>query len=196
MSEIIVRALTPELLPDYLEFFDRDAFVDNADWAGCYCYFHQAPHQEKPWQDRMPPENRAGASDLIGRGLLRGYMAYKQDKVVGWCNANTRMVYTTIGQEAIPMQADAAGIVCFIVAKPYRGMGIATRLLDAAVEGLTQQGMRSVYAFSRTDAKTAAENCVGPLAMYLKAGFEKLGERDGLALVRKNLKPEPESLRQ
>lgn len=35
--ELLIRKLTPELLEDWLSFFDKDAFSDNEDWCGCYC---------------------------------------------------------------------------------------------------------------------------------------------------------------
>ena len=187
MSEITVRPLSPELLPDYLYFFDNDAFADNSHWASCYCYFHQAPHHEKKWEDRGAAENRAGSSDLIRRSEIRGYLAYSGESVVGWCNTNKRTRYTTIGEEGMPMQEDIAAIVCFLVAKPFRGRGVARRLLAAALEGLERDGLKSVYTFTRTDTDDPAENCQGPLALYLDAGFEKIGERPGMALVRKNL---------
>ena len=36
-----IRALTYDLLDDYLDFFDNIAFSDNKEWSGCYCvHFH------------------------------------------------------------------------------------------------------------------------------------------------------------
>ena len=40
-----------------------------------------------------------------------GYLAYVNDAVVGWCNANRRVRYTTIGEEAMPMQENIGAIV-------------------------------------------------------------------------------------
>jgi ribosomal protein S18 acetylase RimI-like enzyme len=191
-TEIVVRALSPELLGDYLAYFDYDAFPDNPRWAACYCHFHQARHEEKKWRERGAEENRAAVSELILRGELRGYLAYVNDYVVGWCNANGRMRYTTFDPGAPPEQENIAMIVCFNVAAPYRNRGVARSLMQAALEGLRREGYGTVYAFTRTDTTDPAANHHGPLKMYLDAGFEKVDEREGSALVRKSLASEAE----
>lgn len=184
-TEISVRALTPALLQDYLQFFDYDAFTDNPRWASCYCHFNHAPHDLKAWRERGLEENRAAAIRLIERNELHGYLAYINDYVVGWCNANVRTRYTTFPPDAVPMEENIAAVVCFVVAQSYRGMGVARKLLDAALEGFQRAGIESVYAFARTDTNDQAANHHGPLALYLEAGFEKIEERPGVALLRK-----------
>jgi hypothetical protein len=34
---LVCFELTPERLPDHLDFFDRRAFTDNLRWARCHC---------------------------------------------------------------------------------------------------------------------------------------------------------------
>ena len=53
--QIEVRELKPELLQDYLRFFDQ-AFSDFPHWAGCYCGFYDTPGQD--WD----PTAKAGPS--------------------------------------------------------------------------------------------------------------------------------------
>ena len=59
MVEPVIRALAPDLVEDYLGFFDRDAFTDNPRWASCSCRFYLASWTEKPWEARSGEENRA-----------------------------------------------------------------------------------------------------------------------------------------
>jgi GNAT superfamily N-acetyltransferase len=186
-NEITIQKLSPQYLNDYLAYFDHEAFTDNPRWASCYCFFHQAPHHEKAWQERDAAENRAGATDLIQRGELRGYLAYLDGKAVGWVNANARGKFTTFDPPEIPEGETLAMIVCFNVAPPYRGMGIARKLLDAALDGLKRDGMEKVLVFTRTDESDAAANHHGPMKMYLDAGFVKIQEREPLALLQKEL---------
>lgn len=64
----------------------------------------------------------------------------------------------------------------------------ARTLLDAACEGLRQQGMTIAEANPRRHAKTAAENHFGPLALYLSSGFNVHREdADGNVFVRRSL---------
>jgi len=118
---------------------------------------------------------------------MHGYLAYRDGRPVGWCNAAPRVLMTTLREEA-ELQVDTIGsIVCFVVAKPYRGEGIARRLLEAACDGFHRQGLKIAEAYPRKDAQDEAANYHGPLAMYLATGCEPVREADGIVLVRKTL---------
>jgi hypothetical protein len=62
MAEIVVRELTPDLVDEWLAFFDRDAFADNPDWCGCYCHYFHADHSERDWDSRTPAYRRRGVA--------------------------------------------------------------------------------------------------------------------------------------
>ena len=65
---------------------------------------------------------------------------------------------------------------------------LADFLLEAACEGLRRQGLRIAEANPRTAAASAAENHLGPLALYLSAGFTVHREDDdGSVYVRRAL---------
>ena len=97
--EVLIRELSPQLLPDYLDYFDHEAFVDHPEWAKCYCYFYFAPHHLKEWSERTAEENRLAVSQLIQNREMRGYLAYKDGRIVGWCNANPRNSYQSFNDE-------------------------------------------------------------------------------------------------
>lgn len=181
----VIRALSPELLDDYLRFFDTDAFADNPKWASCYCYFPQAPHETENWHDRTGVENRAAVSRLIESGEMHGYLAFQDGKAIAWCNAAPRVRMTILDEEADA--ARVGSIVCFVVAKAHRGQGVATRLLEAACAGFKQQGFEFAEAYPRKDALDDASSHFGPLQMFLAAGFETFRETDGNLVLRKNL---------
>src|SRR6185369_1658781 len=127
-----ITPLTRAARDEYLAFFDRDAFADNPRWASCYCMFNQAPHHLQSWDTRTGSQNRASAAEFIDRGQLRGYLAYQDGKVVGWCNANRYDRYTTLDDRSKAVAGAIGVLACFIVAPAYRGQGIAARLLQAA----------------------------------------------------------------
>jgi GNAT superfamily N-acetyltransferase len=181
---IEVRELTPALLEDYLAFFDGDAFVDNPRWASCYCYFNHAPHATEEWSSRSGEANRAAVTDMIARSAMHGWLAYLDGRVVGWCNASLRSHYTTLGDVG---GSPVGAIVCFIVARPFRGRGVARALLAAACSGFERMGVEWVEAYPRKEVEGDAGNYHGPLRMYLSAGFEIAGEKDGVVTVRKRL---------
>jgi len=190
MDKLVIRALSPDLIEDYLGFFDRDAFADNPEWASCYCYFYHAPHKLKAWEARTREENRAAMSELISSGRMHGYLAYIEGKPVAWCHAAPRIQIPNL-QEKDELRVDdverVGAIVCFIVAKPYRRQGIARRLLDAACEGFHELGLVYAEAYPRINVSDDAANYHGPLKMYLKAGFKPFREFRDFMMVRKSL---------
>ena len=186
-KDYVIRELSPSLLEDYLSFFDHDAFADNPRWASCYCYFHHAPHDLKDWKERTADENRAAVSQLIRDQQMHGYLAYLDGRPVAWCNAGPRAQMTTL-QDMEDAQADRIGsIICFVVAQPQRGRGVARRLLEAACEGFQRRGFKIAEAYPRKDAQDEAGNHYGSLSMYLAAGFEPFGETGDNMIVRKSL---------
>lgn len=78
-------------------------------------------------------------------------------------------------------------IACFVIAAPYRGHGLARRLLDAACERLAARGLEWVEAYPSKAGKSPQGNYRGPLQMYLDAGFEPWRESERYTTVRKRL---------
>lgn len=184
-----IRALAPELSGDFLRFFDRDAFMDNPSWSGCYCLFYQFTGDD--WPAATPEQNRAAKEALIQRGEAHGYLAYLDGAPVAWCHAAPRA--TLPGLDRIPeFRCDddpsrVGAIVCFNVAAPYRGRGLARRLLDTACEGLRAEGFAVVEAYPAKRALSDARDYHGRLEMYLNAGFTVHREVEHFAIVRRTL---------
>lgn len=189
-THLTIRELTPDLLDDYLHYFDHDAFTDNPRWASCYCFFYLHLHSTQDWESRSAANNRQAVSQRIAQGEMRGFLAYVDDLPVAWCHAAPRTFLSGL-QESDDLAVDdiehTGAIVCFNVAPAYRGQGIATHLLDAACAGLRRQGMTVVEAYPRRHAGTAASNYHGPLDMYLNAGFSLYREFDDWLVVRRSL---------
>jgi hypothetical protein len=90
--DIEIKRLTPNLLDDYLRFFDTDAHADNPDpnEHGCYCVcWCRADHRQAE-DFSLPEKRRALAAQSINDGSIQGYLAYADGHAVGWCNANTK----------------------------------------------------------------------------------------------------------
>ncbi len=188
MDQLDCVPLSPDRLADYLAFFETRAFTDNPRWSGCYCFFPIHDPQTIEWHTRTGAENRASITECIAGGRTAGFLAYRGGEVVGWCNAGPWSMYPMLRDLPQP-ETDRLGVVfCFVVAPQARGQGVARSLLAAACDGLRAQGMTAVQAKPMKTAKSAAENHLGPLSMYLDAGFEVVREtEDGDVFVRKSL---------
>lgn len=201
-SEVTVRPLSPALLDDYLAFFDRDAFAEFPWWSSCFCVFYRDPSHTGDSSPEKIDVHRPKAIELVRSGEQQGSLAYADGKVVGWCNAGPREGYRALRRYAAAVDGtpDVGAIMCFVVAAPYRGKGVATALLNAACDGLREQGMRIVEAYpTMTEPPTqphevpwSAHNYHGPLRMYLSNGFFLHKQMDGWAIVRKRVAQDDE----
>lgn len=189
--ELDIRALTPELLPDYLRFFDEVAFTDNPDWASCYCAFYHHDPGQKPWEKRSGAENRECARELILSGRLHGFLAYAGDGPVGWCNVNDKKAYTLLATDSTlweDPEPALCSVVCFVVAPEHRGHGIASALLGAACSAHAKGAFDFMEAYPRRNASGNAANYHGTLSMFRKQGFVVHRELERLWIVRKPLR--------
>ena len=183
-----IEAISTDNLEDFLRFFDGQAFSDNPDWSSCYCQCYYENHREIVWQEQTAGRNRFMACQRIGNGTMRGFLAFAGNEAVGWCNAAPRHLLHALDDVPTPDADKLGAIVCFIVAPDHRGKGVARRLLEAACEGLAKEGLEVVEAMPRREARSEAENYVGPLGMYLSAGFTIHREdEDGTIYVRRVL---------
>jgi GNAT superfamily N-acetyltransferase len=183
---IEIHPLSPGRRADYLEFFDHVAFAGNPKWANCFCYFPHADHAGKRWNVDDGATNRPAAAAMIDGGSMRGFLAYIDGQAVAWCNANILSNYTMFDEDE--RDPDTVGMIaCFVVAESQRRKGIASALLEAACQGFKEAGITVVEAYPRPKADSAAENHLGPLSMYLAAGFEVVGEDGSILRVQKRL---------
>ncbi len=191
---IEVHPLERERLADYLQFFDRAAFTDNPEWAGCYCLFYHVPEHE--WEKRSGAQNREGAASLVRDGGLAGFLAYEGGNPVGWCNANRKDRYALLGGSPELWEPGEDGsrtlsVVCFVIAPGHRRRGIARMLLSAACSAACSvaqaRGLERVEAYPRKKARTAAEHYHGPLELYLSQGFVVHRELPDSWIVRRPL---------
>ena len=177
-------------LRDYLHFFDRVAFSDNPEWAGCYCLFYHVP--PGAWEKRTGAQNREGAAALVRDGGLSGFLAYEGGKPVGWCNANRKGNYALLAgsRELWDPQEDGSrtlAVVCFVIAPELRRRGIARSLLEAACASARAQGLDRLEAYPRKQARTAAQHYHGPLELFRGQGFEVHRELADFWIVRRSL---------
>ena len=180
--DLDVRPVSSDQHDAVLRYFDLVAYADNPAWSSCYCMERLAPD----FQERTKDQNRASRSELMRSARANGLVAYRLGRVVGWCHAAPK---TELLNLPTPTEADVGAIVCFVVAPDARRQGIATALLAAACEHLRAQGMRAVEAYPRPadDESTPQALYVGPMAMYLRAGFEPLRQIADFTVVRKSL---------
>lgn len=184
MADVTVRPVSPDQHEAVMHYFDMVAYADNPNWSKCYC----AERLVEDYESRTKEQNRAFRSQLILSAKANGLVAYRLGRVVGWCHAAPKTELVNVEGPKVP---DVGAIVCFVVAPDQRRQGIATRLLEAALEHLKKRGMTTAEAYPRIGdidpAREVYSMYVGPLAMYVKAGFDIAEKHDDHAVVRRAL---------
>lgn len=184
---LTIKPLTPELLTVYLEFFDNMAFTEHPHWSICYCYSYHFTGSGEQW---TKVNNRAGAIRCIKERKMHGYMAFDNEKPVGWCNVNNRGNYERLMKyyDLVYNPADkACSIVCFLVSPDYRRKGIAQKLLERVCQDAGMQDYDYVEAYPDKGELSCEGLYTGPLKMYQKSGFNIIKEHDNYYVVRKIL---------
>ncbi len=194
-----IERLTPDRVEDYLTFFDHEhgpAFADNPEWARCYCHYYQVP-PALHWPSLDGNANRAAMRERIVSGEMEGFLAYGDQGVVGWVNAQPyhklrhACARLRIPAPLLPVPShEAAAIVCFVVTPSWRRKGVARALLHGALDDLLARGIRVVDAFpwkAGPDETAPVDHYHGTLSMFVAAGFAPIAEHETMTVVRKSL---------
>lgn len=210
--ELVIKPLTGANAEDFFDFFDNRAFSDGSPYAPCYCNcFHLTSDEVSGvlqaradalggGDEGIETALRESAAKLIGKGVLRGYMAYEAGNVVGWCNANDQQNYIRVGsfdpwsrsEEDLYISPGERGkiksIVCFEIAPDCRGRGIAKALLQRVCGDAAAEGYAFVEAYAQETEAFSQLDFTGPAAMYRKVGFEEVRRQGRTIVMQKKLK--------
>jgi ribosomal protein S18 acetylase RimI-like enzyme len=169
-DDVLVRPLTPELVPDFFVVQDDDPGSPGCGW--CHCVAWYVPTWDG-WTDRTAAQNRALRDSLFARGEYDGYLIHVAGVPAGWCQVGLRdrlpKLVRTYGLDPDP---DVYAVSCFEMRPAFRGRGFAHRLLAGVVDDLARRGVAHVQAFPRP-----SREWTGPQSLFEKAGF--VVEREG-----------------
>ena len=196
---IEIKKLSPELAEDYASFFDTTYHWGNKD-TKCYCitwcnddvYHNGGSH----WY-ASSDERRLNALQRVQNGSIKGYLAYCDDKIVGWCNANIKADCTACvdymrSEGGIPLDEYREGekiklIFCFMIAPEMQRKGIASKLLSYICKDSADEGFDYIEAFPNRVFEDATIDYSGPIDMFLNNGFYVCAEQGSKIVVRKAL---------
>ena len=186
--DIEIKQLSKDIRDDYLFFFDNIIFDDNPDRLKCYCYDYHFTGDVETCTREM---SRAAVINLINEHTLRGYLAFDNDKPIGWCNANNRSNYQRLlkDYDYVDNPDDkVCSIVCFLIHPDYRRQGIAQKILEKVIKENSNKDFDYFEAYPKKEESSCEGNFKGPLELYKRYGFKIHKAYDNYYVVRKSIK--------
>jgi GNAT superfamily N-acetyltransferase len=194
---IKICKLTSELVEDFIHFFDITPHNFNKD-DKCYCVYWC--NDDSEGKDFSSPEKRRDyAIKYVKNNNIKGYLAYYDNKVVGWCNANTksdclkcyhgRMYLGGVPTEESTLEIKIKSIFCFVIAPEMKRKGISKQFVERVCQDAAQDGFDFVEAYPNKSFMGEVEDYLGPVESYRKNGFTVYHEfEDDRYVMRKKLK--------
>jgi GNAT superfamily N-acetyltransferase len=170
VAEVTVEPLTTDRFGDLSKLF-----MQGGDPKWCWCQYFRKPGLD--WSNSTAQANRAALRRLAEKAVAPGLVAYRNDEAVGWVGLAPRQDYARLEASRILAPLDDKpvwSIVCFVVGRQSRGQGIATALLDAAIDYAREHGatILEAYPVSETRGRVSAANAYqGTQSMFANAGF-------------------------
>jgi GNAT superfamily N-acetyltransferase len=173
---IVCHPLTPARWDDFVKLFGPRGAC-----AGCWCMW---PRETAAEFTRLHgPGNRRRMRGLVARGQPIGVIAYVAGEPAGWCAVAPRAAYTRLARSRILQPVDDLptwATPCFFIARPHRGRGLTTRLLEAAVGWAASQGAARVEGYPVEPRKGRMPDAwawFGLASAFRAAGFREVARR-------------------
>jgi len=155
-------------------------FEAGGDPRWCWCMYFRV--RGRTWSNSSPARNRNELRQLTntadaGEGEAPGLVAYRDGMAVGWVSLGPRPAYDRLAWSKLLRPVDDRpvwSIVCFVVGRHHRRRGVATRLLDAAIDHARSRGAHTLEAYPLHESRgrvAGAAAYVGTQAMFERAGF-------------------------
>jgi len=173
-----VRALSPEDWPTIEALFGR-----NGACGGCWCMWWRRPRGGKLWEQTKGASNKRTFKKLVTTGKVFGCLAFLDDQPVGWCCVGPRADFPRL-ERTKGLETEWGertwSVTCFFIRPGWRHRGIATALLEEAVDVARAGGARELEAYpvrpkaSRAGEIPAAFAWTGVPRLFEKAKFRNV----------------------
>jgi GNAT superfamily N-acetyltransferase len=157
-------------------------FGPHGAYSGCWCMWWRLSRAE--FGRQSAEQRRVGLKELVDSGQVPGILAYLKGEPVAWVSVAPRESYPALERSRTLKRVDDQpvwSIVCFFVARPYRGRGLMVDLLRGVVTYAAQQGARIVEAYPvdprGQTVHGSTEGYMGLLSAFQRAGFVEVARR-------------------
>ena len=184
-----IHPVTADRWEDLATFFGPSGASNH-----CWCtWWRQTGGEFSAGEAERGAGNRTLMHSVVEAGSEPGLLAYRDGRAVGWVSVAPRPQYGRVmrSRRIGPEPEEAAdervwSVVCFWIPRSERGKGVATELLQAAVEHAQASGARILEAYpvdAGSGRQPAANLFTGTSAMFLRAGFVEVDRPRGAQMI-------------
>jgi GNAT superfamily N-acetyltransferase len=171
--DLSFHPLTSKNWKDLEKLFGEDSIC-----RSCWCMWWRQSSSE--WQKRRGSDRKEALKTIVGQGRVPGILAYSSGQPIGWCSISPREEFHRLERSRTLKRIDDQpvwSVVCFFVAEPFRGKGVSTRLLEAAVKYAGKQGAKIIEGYPSyfRGKQQDATVYTGLDSMFRKVGFVDFG---------------------
>ncbi len=188
---ITTKTLTTARLADLDALFASDPAPDR-----CFCMWFIIP--VKAFHAAGREGNRSSFADLVvSDPFPLGLVAYDGKHPVGWCAVGPRRRYVRAMAAPTSKQRDRSEddavwlVPCFFIHPESRGSGVATALLEAAVEHAKRSGATAIEGFPLAGDRRRSGGSdfqTGMEPLFADCGFEPVARpSENRVVMRRNL---------
>jgi len=186
-EKLTVEPLTPGRWDDF-----ETLFGERGACGGCWCMYPVLPR--KAYEAGKGAENRSAMRARLAAGEEPGILGYLGREPVAWCSLGPRGRFARLAGSRILAPVDERpvwSIVCFFVARPWRGRGLSVALIQAACRFAAERGADCLEAYPvepKTHPMPPAFAWTGIASAFFQAGFVEVARRsETRPIVRRRL---------
>ncbi|MCM3271865.1 GNAT family N-acetyltransferase [Paenibacillus elgii] len=153
--------------PDFEKLFESRGGPKN-----CWCMVWRG----KPEDRKTKVTKKSVIRNMVQEHVPIGILGYAGDEPVAWCSIAPRSTYRDLGGiYATNENPDQVwSVVCFYVAREFRGHGVMKQLLQAAIEHARQRGAAVVEAYP-VAPDSPSYRFMGFVPQFKEFGFVEVG---------------------
>lgn len=188
-SKLFFQPLTPATWNDFVELFGKSGAC-----GGCWCMWWRQTRAE--FDRGHGDRNKRAMKKIVDGGDVPGVLAYSDGGPVGWCSIAPREQFGSVERSRVLKRLDDKpvwSLVCLFVHRDYRGKGVASALVEAALDHARSLGATMVESYP-TDPRgrtlEAVSSFMGTPSLFEKAGFKVCARPSKVRVImRRALRP-------
>lgn len=168
--EIIIKPLNQTLRADFFRLHSKET---GCDWCNCTAWW--VPTWEE-FSENSRETNLKVREDLFKKNCSDGFLFYKDNQVIGWCQCFQRDAFAKlVKQYSLEPDKEIFALTCMKIHPDYRKQGLSHKFLELIIEHLKEKGIKLLQGFPKSGSSFEdGDVWTGPESIFIKAGFKKI----------------------